>query len=190
MTDMARRDLAQLELLTGYPDQPAAAPETGPVVRLVVRRPGQPAEQLALRVMAGPTPGFPADRGVCERGPRPCPWTSCREHLWAVHDRPGRRRYAGHAPPHAVVRHSSETCALDVAARGPQSYEEIGRVLGMTPTRVRQVFAMAQMRLRMQLCAEHDAEWGAGAKCEDGCAVCDADDHPSNCDGDVTEEDG
>ena len=178
---MARRDPAQLALLeTAYPvDEPRSS---SPVVRVVTRRAGQPAEQLSLRVVQGPTPGFPETRAECEDGPRPCPWTSCREHLWAVHDRPGRRRYLGHAPPHVVVRHSDETCALDVAGRGAQSYEEIGRVLGMTPTRVRQVFAIAQVALRGHMRALHDAEWGPGLKCEDGCAVCDADDHPSNVD--------
>lgn len=67
---------------------------------------------------------FPRTRGECEAGPRPCPHVRCKYHL--AKDIKG-------TPTH---RH---TCALDVAARGPHTLEEVGQILGVTRERVRQI---------------------------------------------------
>mgnify|MGYP000417363968 FL=1 len=171
-------DPRQLALfVTAYPE----ATQTGPEVaaRVVARSLAAPREQIHLRVVLDRPAGMPRTRGDCEDGPRPCRWVNCRHHLWAVTDRPGRRRVEGEAPPHVVQRHSAETCALDLAGQ-VQEYARIAEVLGLTPERARQVTEAAAHKMRAALRDQHDREWGAGLKCEDGCAICDADDHPSN----------
>lgn len=122
-------------------ERPTSRPRSAPVVGL----------QVAMPAVTH-TPGMPETRGDCESGPRPCRWTSCRHHLWSVEDRPGRSLSDGQRPPRLVVRHSRETCALDLADTGDgMSFAEIALVLGMTPERVRQVAEQAQIRLRTRL---------------------------------------
>jgi hypothetical protein len=74
----------------------------------------------------------PRTRADCEAGPRPCPWTTCRYHL---------------APEGATA----ESCALDVAARGGLTLEEIGNLLGVTDERIRQIIAAGLRQLRVDL---------------------------------------
>lgn len=69
--------------------------------------------------LTAPRRSLPLTRGECVDGPRPCPHTTCRQHL-------GRGK--------------SESCALDVAERDhPPTLEEVGDWLGLTRERVRQI---------------------------------------------------
>lgn len=89
--------------------------------------------------MNSDTLGPPPPRSVCIDGPRPCPWLSCRYHL---------------GPPHSAnewggqERKGVETCALDVADRGPQGLKEIGDELGVCRERVRQIEQTALVNIR------------------------------------------
>lgn len=96
----------------------------------------------------------PATRSECEDGPRPCPFTACRHHLWAEDERPGRP-WDGKRPPPVVRQHSSETCALDVAhqqerrdSRGLLPRDVVGEHLGVTGERARQIEEAALEKLR------------------------------------------
>lgn len=67
--------------------------------------------------------------GVPERCPTgPCPYYQCRYHLWRVDEEDRSGRYGADT---AIKRTGPDTCALEVADRGPQSTEEIGRLLGV-----------------------------------------------------------
>jgi hypothetical protein len=76
-------------------------------------------------------------RADCEPGgiayQRPCPHTQCRYHLAAPPD--GKTR--GRQP--TGQRDESQSCALDVAADGMHGLVDIGRLLGVSRERVRQL---------------------------------------------------
>lgn len=77
----------------------------------------------------------PRTRADCEAGPRPCPWTTCRYNL-------------------AAEGATAETCALDVAARGGLTLEEIGRILHVSDERIRQIIAAGVRHLQLDLVEE------------------------------------
>jgi hypothetical protein len=85
-----------------------------------------------------PVVSLPRTRGDCIGGPRPCPALACRYHL----DSP------------------SESCALDVADRGPHTLEQIAVVVGLTRERVRQIEDKAIRKVRRALARR--AERGGG----------------------------
>lgn len=60
----------------------------------------------------------PRTRGDCESGLRPCPYKTCRYHLPATQE---------------------ASCALDLAEEGGLILEDIGRSLGVTRERARQI---------------------------------------------------
>ncbi len=94
-----------------------------------------------LQVVPPSSSSFPRTRGECENGPRPCPWVCCRHHLGSE-PRSGGRLHVRALPP------DHDTCALDVAARGPHTLESIAKLLGLTRERVRQIEARGLVQLR------------------------------------------
>ena len=82
----------------------------------------------------------PATRGECLQGEgaqRPCAFVSCRYHLYLeVNDRSGAIKLNF---PHLEVWELPETCALDVAARGGATLEEVGLLTNRTRSRIRQL---------------------------------------------------
>ena len=95
--------------------------------------------RLRRRLMPVPLQGLPRrprTRGECANGPRPCPFVTCRYHLYLeatstgsiVFNQPGKE-------PHEL----EETCALDVAERGGVYLDDVGQILGVTRERVRQL---------------------------------------------------
>ena len=64
---------------------------------------------------------------------RPCPRTECRYSL------AGDGRESRRGRPSGGERDTSETCALDLAERGPQSLVTIGRLFGLSRERIRQI---------------------------------------------------
>lgn len=86
----------------------------------------------------------PRTRGDCRRSPRPCPFVSCRWHLYLEVTSTGAVKLTF---PDLEVDELPETCALDVADRGPHTLEDIGRFMGVTRERARQIEAIAMDRI-------------------------------------------
>lgn len=85
----------------------------------------------------------PRTRGDCEDGERPCPFVSCRHHLFLeVLDNGNIQTRADD------VEALPETCSLDVADRGPQSLEVVASVIDRSRELVRQIQNTAEMRAR------------------------------------------
>jgi hypothetical protein len=94
----------------------------------------------------------------CVRG-EPCPWVSCRYHLFRE-----RAEDAKNDPDElaSAIASADETCALDAALRGPLDARECGELLG----------ASNMLVLR--------AEWGATAKLGGRYERDDFEDHPDD----------
>lgn len=88
----------------------------------------------------------PKTRADCVDGPRPCPWVACRHHL-AIDFSPSMAsiRVAEDIleppDPKKPWLESLESCALDVADRGPHRLHEVGTILRLTRERIRQIEA-------------------------------------------------
>ena len=79
----------------------------------------------------------PATREECGQGQRPCPFVSCKHHLYLdVSARTGAIKLNF---PDLEVWEMTETCGLDVADRGGTTLEEVGAIMNLTRERVRQV---------------------------------------------------
>jgi len=79
----------------------------------------------------------PRQREECANGARPCPFVSCKHHLFLdVSARTGAIKLNF---PDLEVWDMNETCALDVADRGGTTLEEVGAIMNLTRERIRQV---------------------------------------------------
>jgi hypothetical protein len=79
----------------------------------------------------------PVTRTDCGNGARPCPFVSCKHHLYLdVSARTGAIKLNF---PDLEVWEMNETCALDVADRGGTTLEEVGAIMNLTRERIRQV---------------------------------------------------
>ena len=79
----------------------------------------------------------PRTRAECVDGPRPCPFVSCKYHLYLdVHPRTGNIKLNF---PDIGVEEMGESCTLDVADRHGATIEEIGAIMNLTRERVRQL---------------------------------------------------
>ncbi|MCL2724425.1 MAG: hypothetical protein FWD69_08310 [Polyangiaceae bacterium] len=79
----------------------------------------------------------PHARVECANGARPCPFVSCKHHLFLdVSARTGAIKLNF---PDLEVWEMNETCALDVADRGGTTLEEVGAIMNLTRERIRQV---------------------------------------------------
>jgi hypothetical protein len=82
-------------------------------------------------------PVRPQTRSDCQDGVRPCPFVSCRYHLYLeVSPTTGSLKLNF---PDLEVWELAESCALDVADRGGQSTEALGALLNLTAERARQL---------------------------------------------------
>lgn len=83
----------------------------------------------------------PKIRGDCQGGPRPCPWVSCKYHLYLdVNPQNGTIKLNF---PGLAVEEMTESCAMDVAERGGITLAETGTISNVTRERIRQVEAKA-----------------------------------------------
>jgi hypothetical protein len=87
----------------------------------------------------------PRTRAECADGPRPCPFVSCRHHLFIdVSPRTGAIKLNF---PDLEVWDLGESCALDVADRGGTTLEDVGAIMNLTRERIRQVEVKALAKL-------------------------------------------
>lgn len=79
----------------------------------------------------------PHTREDCRTAERPCPYVSCKYHLYLdINAETGSIKLNF---PDLEVWEMSETCALDVADRGGITLEEVGSIMNLTRERIRQV---------------------------------------------------
>ena len=87
----------------------------------------------------------PRLRAQCEHGERPCPFVSCKYHLYLdVNPETGSIKLNF---PDIEVWEMEETCALDIATRGGVTLEEVGVIMNLTRERVRQLEMSGLSRL-------------------------------------------
>ena len=89
----------------------------------------------------------PSSRAECAGGERPCPFVSCKYHLFLdVNPDTGSIKLNF---PHMEVWEMQETCALDVADKGGITLEEVGEIMNLTRERIRQVEVRGLLKLKM-----------------------------------------
>ena len=92
--------------------------------------------------------GRPRTRGECgDTSERPCPFVSCRHHLYLDVPRRGRLRVLYPGDVDALP----ETCALDVADGGAHSLREVGALWGVSANRIQQIELQALEKVRRAL---------------------------------------
>jgi Sigma-70, region 4 len=87
----------------------------------------------------------PRERAACAGGARPCPYVSCKHHLYVdVSPRTGAIKLNF---PDLEVWEMGDSCALDVADRGGTTLEDVGAIMNLTRERIRQVEVKALAKL-------------------------------------------
>lgn len=87
----------------------------------------------------------PRQRAQCAEAVRPCPYVSCKHHLYLdVSERTGAIKLNF---PDLEVWEMNESCALDVADRGGTTLEDVGAIMNLTRERIRQVEVRALAKL-------------------------------------------
>ena len=103
----------------------------------------------------------PKTRAECIDGPRPCPWVSCRHHLYLdvnpVKQNGTIKENFPHLEPHELEGRL-ESCSLDVADGGTTSSERVAELLNLTRERVRQIEDRALKKIRLPLLKRLDPE--------------------------------
>lgn len=80
----------------------------------------------------------PKTRADCARVPRPCPYVACKYNLYLdVTDTGSIIKNFPHLEPDQMP--ADQSCALDLAERGPMTLEDIATVTNLTRERIRQV---------------------------------------------------
>lgn len=104
-----------------------------------------PDEQKILRLLQ---PKRPPNRSVCEQGVRPCPYVSCRYHLYLDVRGDGvlRINFPDREPDEMLA-----SCALDMSEDGPRTLDQVAALMGMSKERARQLEASAFAKLRLAL---------------------------------------
>ena len=112
-------------------------------------------EQLHLELLNSMAP--PPTRAGCADIPRPCERYACRHNNHVETERPGRP-HDGHAPaPRLLPQHARErieSCAMDLADRGPLSPSGVAAQLGTTRERVGQLEERARTKVGLALLLE------------------------------------
>lgn len=87
----------------------------------------------------------PRTRADCASGPRPCPFVSCKHHLYIDVTESGSIKLNF---PHLEPDQLRESCALDVADNGGLTYEAVSELTNVVRERVRQIETAALARIR------------------------------------------
>lgn len=89
----------------------------------------------------------PKTRGECMGIERPCPFVSCRHHLFLdVNEKGGLKLNFPHLDPDQLI----VSCSLDVAEDGLAKLEQAGALMNLTRERVRQVEVVALRKLALK----------------------------------------
>jgi hypothetical protein len=91
----------------------------------------------ALAVLGKPEGWRPQTRGDCSDVPRPCPYVSCRYNLTLDLTPKGHIRWRQDGDFDNSFD-GRDNCALDVAARGPHTLQDIADISGVCRERIRQ----------------------------------------------------
>lgn len=123
----------------------------GPRARTIAARALTRRELLAGAITYPPVDDVrPTTRSDCEYGindARPCPWVSCKFHLYLdVNPDTGSIKINY---PDLEPWDLKESCALDVAARGGMTLEDVGILTNLTRERIRQVETRGLLKLKM-----------------------------------------
>lgn len=105
-------------------------------------------DELRMMELLAPYKQIPRPRArrECQHGIRPCPFVSCRHHLYLdVNETRGSLKLNF---PDLEVWELPETCALDVADRGGMTLEEVGEIMNLTRERIRQLETLGLKKLR------------------------------------------
>lgn len=95
----------------------------------------------------------PTSRKECADMERPCPFVSCKYHLYIdVHPVRGSIKVNF---PDLEVWEMTDTCALDIADRGGITLEEVGQIMNLTRERVRQLETQGLSRLQGAPSVDH-----------------------------------
>ncbi len=97
----------------------------------------------------------PRNRSECRGGYRPCPWVSCKYHLYLDVRADGVLRLNF---PGKEVEDILQTCALDLAEDGTRTLDQIAGIMGMSKERVRQLEESAMKKIRAAGRQEHGVE--------------------------------
>ena len=136
-------------------DMPADVPATSRKIR--PRRTRPRARTIAARRLtnvelrevtstATPRANRPRTRAECQHEQRPCPWVSCKHHLYLdVNPRTGSIKLNF---PDLEPWELEHTCALDVADDGGHTLEEVGDITNLTRERIRQLELRGLLELR------------------------------------------
>lgn len=129
-----------------------ARPKSEQVRYLGVRRIAEGAEEYPIDEHPAAGAGRPATWGECKSlglgTETPCPWVSCRRHLYLEVSPSGSIVYRH---PDREVDELTETCSLAVAERGGATLEEVGALINTTRERVRQVEVMGLVKIEALL---------------------------------------
>lgn len=88
----------------------------------------------------------PRTRADCEDGIRPCPFVSCRHHLYLdVSPRTGEIRLNF---PGLEIEGMGESCSLDVADAGGVGLRQVGELMNISCARVQQIEERALWKLK------------------------------------------
>lgn len=105
-------------------------------------------EELRIGALLYPERTYwrPQSRGECANVARPCPYVSCKYHLYLdVNPNTGSIKVNF---PEKEVWELERSCALDVAQQGGITLEEVGDILNLTRERIRQVEVRGLMKLK------------------------------------------
>ena len=105
-------------------------------------------EELRIGALLYPERSYwrPSSRGECANVARPCPYVSCKYHLYIdVNPNTGSIKVNF---PELEVWELQQSCALDVAEQGGITLEEVGEILNLTRERIRQVEVRGLMKLK------------------------------------------
>lgn len=96
-------------------------------------------------------PSLPLTRAECDSVPRPCPFVSCKHHLFFDIARRTPQTEPDELPP-------DRSCALDIAAAGGVTLDEVAAAMGISRERARQIELVSLAKLRRKLASWNDTD--------------------------------